>query len=153
MTRPLRKIAQEEADPIARIVFAGVRSMVEREMKRLAPPPSRTDAEIMRACRKVAEASDQLEQAKFSSGEITARQALERAARNLVDSGEPWRRTETVRAFKAETRKLAGLTDHQMHFAWMGLLLDPAKRAALWAVLGHFPADHGIVLTHGGQDG
>lgn len=74
-----------------------------------------------------------------------------RAELRVADSGEPWRRTETVKAFRAETRKLAGITNHQMHFAWTGQLLDPLARARLWAVLGHFPSDFGVVLTHGGQ--
>ncbi|MDZ5697827.1 hypothetical protein [Chelativorans sp. M5D2P16] len=93
MTRPLRKVETvvaplDEADPIARRVLAGVRQMVVHEVERLKVPAPRVivrgpDGEIMRACRKVAEASDRLAQAKFSSGEIPARQALERAAQNL----------------------------------------------------------------------
>lgn len=93
MTAPLRKIEHviaplDEADPIARRVLAGVRRMVERELERVrAAPPRvvvmRADAEIMRACRKVAEAADRLEQAKFTSGEIEARRSLERAAKSL----------------------------------------------------------------------
>lgn len=75
-----------------------------------------------------------------------------RAEARIADSGRPWRRAETLRAFRAEMRSLAGLTGAQMQMAWMGLLADPAARARLWAVLGHFPADHGIRLTHGGQD-
>lgn len=75
-----------------------------------------------------------------------------RAEFRVVDSGEPWRRTEIVRAFRAETRKLAGITNMQLHMAWMGQLAAPGPRAALWAVLGHFPAERGILLTHGGQD-
>ena len=75
-----------------------------------------------------------------------------RAEFRVADSGAPWRRGETVKAFKAELRKLAGVTNHQMHFAWTGQLNEPAARARLWAVLGHFPADHGITLTHGGQE-
>ncbi|EKF17085.1 hypothetical protein [Nitratireductor pacificus] len=75
-----------------------------------------------------------------------------RAAFRVVDSGEPWRRTEIVRAFRAETRRLASVTNVEFHMAWMGLLQSPGPRAALWAVLGHFPADRGILLTHGGQE-
>lgn len=48
-------------------------------------------------------------------------------------------------------RRLAGITATEMDFAWAGRLLDPGKRVRLWAVLGHFPGDHGILLTHGGQ--
>jgi hypothetical protein len=39
-----------------------------------------------------------------------------------------------------------------MHSAWMGRLPTPEPRARLWAVLGHFPSDFGVVLTHGGQE-
>lgn len=78
----------DHADPIARRIYTEVLRMVEREVEQvkvpappmLARPP---DLEIMRACRRVAEASDLLEQAKFSSGEIPARHALERAAKAL----------------------------------------------------------------------
>lgn len=50
-------------------------------------------------------------------------------------------------------RRLAGITAAEMEFAWAGRLLDAGRRTRLWAVLGHFPADHGILLTHGGQTG
>ena len=75
-----------------------------------------------------------------------------RAELRVAESGEPKRRTAIVKAFRAEIRKLAGITNQQMHFAWTGQLSDPDARARLWAVLGHFPADHGIRLTHGGQE-
>ncbi|MFC6491157.1 hypothetical protein [Nitratireductor sp. GCM10026969] len=76
-----------------------------------------------------------------------------RAEFRVVDSGQPWRRTAKVKAFKAEMRKLARVTNHEFHFAWTGQLASPETRARIWAVLGHFPADHGVTLTHGGQDG
>ncbi|RWM02122.1 MAG: hypothetical protein EOR68_08425 [Mesorhizobium sp.] len=53
---------------------------------------------------------------------------------------------------KARLRKLARITANQMHSAWMGRLPEPQPRARLWAVLGHFPSDFGVVLTHGGQE-
>lgn len=53
---------------------------------------------------------------------------------------------------KARLRKLARVTVNQMHSAWMGRLPTPEPRARLWAVLGHFPSDFGVVLTHGGQE-
>lgn len=58
----------------------------------------------------------------------------------------------TARRELARLRKLSGLTVNQMEMAWMGRLLAPEKRAALWSVLGHFPGDHGIRLTYGGQE-
>lgn len=75
-----------------------------------------------------------------------------RAGLRLADSGAPWRRRETMKAFKAETRKRSGVTNAEFHFAWMGRLLSPGPRAKLWAALGRFPADHGVTLTHGGQE-
>jgi hypothetical protein len=58
----------------------------------------------------------------------------------------------TVKREKAGWRTLAKLTHTQIDLAWMGRLNRAAPRAALWAVLGHFPADFGIVLTDdGGQ--
>jgi hypothetical protein len=74
-----------------------------------------------------------------------------RAEFAVILSGEPWRRTETVRTARRELRSLAGVTGVQFQMAWTAQLLSPAPRAALWAILGHFPADHGILLTHGGQ--
>lgn len=69
----------------------------------------------------------------------------------VSDSGGPWRRTEIVRAFRADMRKRAGVTNVEFHMAWMGQLASPEPRAALWAVLGHPPAAHGVTLVHGGQ--
>jgi hypothetical protein len=59
----------------------------------------------------------------------------------------------TARREKDRLRKLAGITNNDMHFAWMGRAQSPEARTRLWAVLGHFPSDFGITLTHGGQDG
>lgn len=59
-----------------------------------------------------------------------------------------------ARRERARWRKLAKLTLAEIDFAWLGRLNNGAKRARLWAVLGHFPADHGIVLDDcGGQHG
>lgn len=75
-----------------------------------------------------------------------------RAAMAVAESGEPWRRTELVRGFKAAMRKTCGVTATEFHFAWMGRLQNPERRARIWAMLGHFPADYGITLTDdGGQ--
>lgn len=58
----------------------------------------------------------------------------------------------TVKRLKAEWRRLAKLTNTQIDLAWMGRLNRAEPRTALWAVLGHFPADHGILLSDdGGQ--
>ncbi|QPC88683.1 hypothetical protein GA830_12090 [Mesorhizobium sp. NBSH29] len=62
------------------------------------------------------------------------------------------------RSFQADSRRerdrlrrLAGVTAVQMDLAWMGRLESAEPRVRLWAVLGHHPGDHGVVLTHGGQ--
>ena len=75
-----------------------------------------------------------------------------RAHMAVSQSGEPARRTAIVRATKDRIRKQAGVTATEMHFAWMGWLPTPETRARLWAVLGHHPGDHGVTLTHGGQE-
>lgn len=60
--------------------------------------------------------------------------------------------TATARREKKAWKKLSGLTHLEIEWAWMGRLLRGDKRARLWAVLGHFPTDFGIVLTDdGGQ--
>jgi hypothetical protein len=41
----------------------------------------------------------------------------------------------------------SGLAWSDINAAFMGRLEDPGKRAAIWAVLGHFPVDHGVILT------
>lgn len=58
----------------------------------------------------------------------------------------------SARLEKDRLRRLAGVTDNDMHMAWMGRLPTPEKRVRIWAVLGHFPTDFGIMLTHGGQE-
>lgn len=60
-------------------------------------------------------------------------------------------RAVAAKRYRDDTRRLAGVTVAEFDFAWMGRLLRPEPRVRLWAVLGHHPADHGIVLTHGGQ--
>lgn len=60
--------------------------------------------------------------------------------------------TATVRRERKRWKQLSGLTHLDVDFAWMGRLTTGAKRARLWAVLGHFPADFSILLTDdGGQ--
>lgn len=59
----------------------------------------------------------------------------------------------TVKREKAVWRKQAKLTHAQIDFAWMGRLWQAEPRAALWAILGHYPGLAGIVLTDdGGQN-
>lgn len=61
-------------------------------------------------------------------------------------------RLDAMRRFKATIRKQAGVTAGQFDLAWMGRLLMADTRVRLWAVLRHFPVDHGVMLNHGGQD-
>lgn len=70
----------------------------------------------------------------------------------MADAATKRQRAAALRAFKTSIRKQAGVTAGQFDLAWMGWLLTPETRVRLWAVLGHFPADHGVVLNHGGQD-
>ena len=76
-----------------------------------------------------------------------------RAAFDASTQTSPAKKTSAVRQFKARMRRTARLTETDFHLAWMGRLAKPEPRVRLWAVLGHFPADHGITLTHGGQEG
>lgn len=57
----------------------------------------------------------------------------------------------TVKREKAQLRRLARITHAQVDMAWMGQVHSAATRAKLWAVLGHYPADHGILLTDDGR--
>ncbi|MER2535504.1 MAG: hypothetical protein ABTQ31_10125 [Rhizobiaceae bacterium] len=52
---------------------------------------------------------------------------------------------------RARLRKAARVTVAEMDMAWMGRLERPDPRARLWGALGHVPADHGVMLNHGGQ--
>ncbi len=60
------------------------------------------------------------------------------------------RREGVLASFRNKTRRSAGLTFAEFDMAWMGRLNGAVPRARLWAVLGHFPADHGLVLTDDG---
>lgn len=76
-----------------------------------------------------------------------------RAYYAVFESGAPQRRTAIVKALKDELRQAAGVSATVMHMAWMGWLISADGRARLWAALGHFPSDHGILLTDdGGQE-
>lgn len=58
------------------------------------------------------------------------------------------------RDLAGELMRLSGLALSDIRAAFAGRLTDAAKRARLWAVLGHFPADYGVTLDDdGGQRG
>lgn len=58
------------------------------------------------------------------------------------------------KAFANEVAKLAGVHFRSVYVAMAGRLRRADQRARLWAVLGHFPSDFGVVLTDdGGQHG
>ena len=56
------------------------------------------------------------------------------------------------KAITARLRKAARVTLAEFDMAWMGRLNSPEPRLRLWGALGIVPADHGILLTHGGQE-
>lgn len=59
---------------------------------------------------------------------------------------------QTLRQFVHGIARLAGVHVRAVHLALAGRLHKADRRVRLWAVLGHFPSDHGIVLTDdGGQ--
>ena len=70
---------------------------------------------------------------------------------SALATGKADKATATRKA-KAGPRHLARVTQEEFDLAWTGRLLAPEPRVRLWAVLGHFPGDHGIALTHGGQE-
>lgn len=74
-----------------------------------------------------------------------------RAAHAAATARGQGRRAVAAKRYRDDTRRLARVTVAEFDFAWMGRLLRPEPRTRLWAVLGHHPVDHGIVLTHGGQ--
>ncbi|WP_274426767.1 hypothetical protein [Chelativorans sp. YIM 93263] len=72
---------EERAREIAVRMLPQIQQMVLHEMAELSVPKG--EAEIMRACRRVGEAADRLEQAKYTPEEIRARREVERAAKAL----------------------------------------------------------------------
>lgn len=72
---------EERAREIAVRMLPQIQQMVLDEMSELSTPKG--EAEIMRACQRVGEAADRLEQSKYSSQELPARRELERAAKTL----------------------------------------------------------------------
>lgn len=64
---------------------------------------------------------------------------------------EPRNRASGERAEKRRLRKAAKVTNNEFHMAWMGWLLSAADRTRLWAALGVYPADFGVVLENLGK--
>jgi hypothetical protein len=64
---------------------------------------------------------------------------------------EPSNRISGERAEKRRLRKAARVTNVEFEMAWMGRLLSPGDRTRLWAALGVFPADFGVVLEELGR--
>jgi hypothetical protein len=59
-----------------------------------------------------------------------------------------------ARAFVfSELARLSGLSKTRVALAYGGHLSSAASRAALWAALGHFPSDHGVILDDAGGQG
>ncbi|WP_044550295.1 hypothetical protein [Mesorhizobium japonicum] len=58
----------------------------------------------------------------------------------------------TAQKFARQTATAAGVHVQSVQYALAGRLRKAESRVRLWALLGHFPADAGIVLTDdGGQ--
>jgi hypothetical protein len=58
----------------------------------------------------------------------------------------------TQKQFAAQLAKLAGVDRRLVGYAMSGRLRKADARTRLWAVIGHFPSDFGIVLMDkGGQ--
>lgn len=88
LKEPARGAPLDQVDPIVARLVPVLRRMVASEVERLKVPAprvlmARPEAEILRACRMVAEAADRLAQARYTQAEIPARRALERAALSL----------------------------------------------------------------------
>jgi hypothetical protein len=59
---------------------------------------------------------------------------------------------DTIKAERHVLAKTAGVTKDQIWRAWQGKPVNAAVRTRLWAALGVYPADFGVVLTDdGGQ--
>lgn len=73
-----------------------------------------------------------------------------RAARLAADEGLSAKTAQLRLSWRL--RREAGLAAPAIAAAMSGTLLEASARTRLWAVLGHFPADHGAMLTDdGGQ--
>lgn len=74
-----------------------------------------------------------------------------RAARLAADDGLSAKTARLRLSWRL--RREAGLAAPALAAAMSGTLLEASARTRLWAVLGHFPADHGAMLTDdGGQE-
>lgn len=73
-------------------------------------------------------------------------------ARAIARDGFDGRPVHARADLAAELMQLSRLPYSAVRDAFAGRLCDAAQRARLWAVLGHHPCDHGIVLDdEGGQ--
>lgn len=73
-------------------------------------------------------------------------------ARQITRDGFEGRPVRARRDLIAELITLTGLPESALKDAFAGRLKEPGSRAAVWAALGHFPCDHGIVFDdRGGQ--
>lgn len=73
-------------------------------------------------------------------------------ARAITRDGFEGRPVHARSDLAGELMAQTGLAWSDIRAAFSGQLHDAGKRARLWAVLGHFPSDHGIILTdEGGQ--
>lgn len=67
-------------------------------------------------------------------------------ARQVTREGFEGRPVLARRDLVAELMTLTGLPESVLKDAFAGRLRDAGNRAAVWAALGHFPCDHGIVF-------
>lgn len=72
-------------------------------------------------------------------------------ARALARDGFDRRPVHARADLAAELMDLTGLPYSTIRAAFAGRLTDASARAAIWAALGHFPADHEILLTGEGS--
>lgn len=73
-------------------------------------------------------------------------------ARQLTRDGFAGHPIKAKRDLTAELVRLSGLPESAVLDAFRGKLKDAGQRAALWAALGYFPSDHGVVFDdRGGQ--
>lgn len=75
-------------------------------------------------------------------------------ARQITREGFEGHPIRAKRDLTGELVRLSGLPESAVLDAFRGKLKDARQRAALWAALGYFPADFGIVFDdRGGQSG
>jgi hypothetical protein len=72
-------------------------------------------------------------------------------ARTITREGFASRAQAARHDLAGELMAASGLAYSDIRAAFSGRLTDGTKRARLWAVLGHFPADYGITLDDEGR--